>query len=157
MKKEKIYQICVVSFMIDQFLKFLITYYLKVESSITLIPHFFKIYYLQNKGAAFSSFQGKKYLLILFSLIIFFALARHIRKNKITKKVEIWSLGLIMGGLVGNLIDRLLYGYVIDYLSFTFFGYSFAVFNMADVFIVSGVILLWFEIIKQEIGEKRKV
>ena len=153
MKKDKIYQICAVGLMIDQFIKFLVVNNMKLGSIITVIPNFFEIYYLQNKGAAFSSFMGMRYILILISFIIFFGLMTHIKKNNITKKVEIISLGLIMGGLIGNLIDRILYGYVIDYLAFTFFGYSFAVFNFADSLIVIGVILLVIEIIRSDINE----
>lgn len=156
MKKDKIYQICAVSLIIDQFIKFLVTYHMKVGSIITIIPNFFEIYYLQNKGAAFSSFQGMRLILILISFIIFIGLIKHIKDNKITKKVEIISLGLIMGGLVGNLIDRILYGYVVDYLSFTFFGYSFAVFNLADSFIVVGIILLAIDIIKSDFLARKK-
>lgn len=156
MKKDKIYQICTVSLILDQFIKFLVTYNMKVGSIVTIIPSFFEIYYLQNRGAAFSSFQGMRYILILISLVIFFGLVTHIKKNNITKKVEIISLGLIMGGLVGNLIDRLLYGYVIDYLAFTFFGYSFAVFNLADSFIVVGVVLLAIDIIRSDFLGKNK-
>ena len=153
MKKNKIFQICAVGLIIDQFIKFLVTYNMKLGSIITIIPNFFEIYYLQNKGAAFSSFQGMRYVLILVSLIIFFGMLIHIKNTNITNKVEIISLGFIMGGLIGNLIDRILYSYVIDYLSFTFFGYSFAVFNFADSLIVIGVILLVIEIIRSDINE----
>lgn len=156
MKKDKIYQICAVSLILDQVIKVLVTSHMKVGSSITIIPKFFEIYYLQNKGAAFSSFQGMRYILILISFIIFIGLIKHIKSNKITKKVEIISLGMIMGGLVGNLIDRILYGYVIDYLSFTFFGYSFAVFNLADSLIVIGVILLAIDIIRSDFVARNK-
>ena len=61
------------------------------------------------------------------------------------------SSALIICGGIGNLIDRVLYGYVIDYLSFTFFGYSFAVFNLADSLIVIGVILLAIDIIRSDL------
>ena len=155
MKKDKIYQICAVSLILDQFIKFLITYNMKVGNIITVIPNFFEIYYLQNKGAAFSSFQGMRYLLILISLVIFIGLIKHIKNNNITKKVEIISLGFIMGGLVGNLIDRILYGYVIDYLSFTFFGYSFAVFNLADITIVIGTVILIISMIIEWISKEK--
>ena len=154
MKKDKIFQICAAGLIIDQFIKFLVTYNMKLGSIITIIPNFFEIYYLQNKGAAFSSFQGMRYVLILVSLIILFGMLIHIKNTNITKKVEIISLGFIMGGLIGNLIDRILYGYVIDYLSFTFFGYSFAVFNFADILITSGVYIYIISCIKEEFKEK---
>lgn len=141
MKKDSIYSICVLEIIIDQIVKLLIMTKMKVNEIITIIPNFFRLYYLRNDGAAFSSFSGKKYLLIMVGMIVFFILVNYIKKNKITNKLEILSLGMIMGGLVGNLIDRLLYGYVIDYLSFTFLGYSFAIFNIADIGIVIGTII----------------
>ena len=80
----------------------------------------------------------------------------YIKKNEISRKIEIVALGLILGGLVGNLIDRIFYGYVIDYLSFEIFGYSFAVFNLADSFIVISVILLIIDMILVEIESRKK-
>ena len=154
MKKEKIWSICAVSIMIDQFIKVIISLNMKLDTKLTVIPNFFSIYYLHNDGAAFSSFSGMRYILILISLIIFFVFARHIKNNKIEKKVEIVALGFILGGLVGNLIDRILYGYVIDYLSFKIFNYSFAVFNFADSLIVIGTFLLIIDIIKNDFKKK---
>lgn len=153
MKKKRIFQIGILSIIIDQIIKFLVLYKMELGDIITIIPNFFQIYYLQNKGAAFSSFQGMVYILILVSLLIFFGLIKHIKDSDITKNVEIMSLGFILGGLVGNLIDRILYGYVIDYLSFVFFGYNFAVFNLADSLIVIGVILYLIDIVRSDINE----
>lgn len=155
MKKEKIYNICVWWILIDQLIKILITMKMNLNDKINIIPHFFKIYYLKNEGAAFSTFEGARYLLIGVAILIFFLLVGYIKKNKIKRKLEIIFLGMIMGGLVGNLIDRLLYGYVVDYLSFDIFGYSFAVFNIADIGIVLGVIILFIDIIRSEIYERR--
>ena len=121
---------------------------LKLNQRISIIPNFFSIYYVRNTGAAFSILKDHRYLFIGIAFITFFLLQRYISKTKITKKLEIVSLGLLMGGLVGNLIDRLLYGYVIDYLSFNFFGYSFPIFNIADIGIVIGIILFSIYIMK---------
>ncbi len=150
MKKDKIYTICVWWIIIDQIIKLLITMKMKLNSIITIIPNFFRIYYVENTGAAFSSFSGKRYLLILISIIVFFVLVDYIKKNKITRKLEIISLGMIMGGLVGNLIDRLLYSAVIDYLSFIIFGYKFAIFNLADIGIVVGIVILLINMIREK-------
>lgn len=150
MKKDKIYIICVWWIIIDQIIKLLVTMKMKLNSVITIIPNFFRIYYVKNEGAAFSVFSGKRYLLIAISIIVFFVLADYIKKNKITKKLEIISLGMIMGGLVGNLIDRLLYSAVIDYLSFIIFGYKFAIFNLADIGIVVGIIILIISMFKEK-------
>lgn len=148
MKKEKIYSICGTLLLIDQLLKIIIDMKLKLNQRISIIPNFFSIYYVRNTGAAFSILKDQRYLFIGIAFITFFLLQRYISKTKITKKLEIISLGLLMGGLVGNLIDRLLYGYVIDYLSFNFFGYSFPIFNIADIGIVIGIILFSIHIMK---------
>lgn len=148
MKKEKIYSICGTLLLIDQLLKIIIDMKLKLNQRISIIPNFFSIYYVRNTGAAFSILKDQRYLFIGIAFITFFLLQRYISKTKITKKLEIISLGLLMGGLVGNLIDRLLYGYVIDYLSFNFFGYSFPIFNIADIGIVIGIILFSIYIMK---------
>jgi len=150
MKKDKIYTICVWWIIVDQIIKLLVTMKMKLNSIITIIPNFFRIYYVKNEGAAFSFLSGKRYLLIAISIIVFFVLANYIKKNKLTNKLEIISLGMIMGGLVGNLIDRLLYSAVIDYLSFIIFGYKFAIFNLADIGIVVGIIILIISMFKEK-------
>ena len=71
------------------------------------------------------------------------------------RKLE-FLLSMIIGGLCGNLIDRILYRSVTDYLSFTFFGYSFAVFNFADILITVGIFLMIICLICDEIREKSK-
>lgn len=146
--KLKIYVIGIVLTITDFIVKFIIDNNMKLNESIIIIPKFFKLYYLRNDGAAFSSFSGMKYLLIAISVIVFIYLIKYINKNDIKNKLEIISLGLILGGLFGNLIDRILYGEVIDYLSFTFFEYSFAVFNIADIGITVGVILFIINVLK---------
>ena len=156
MRKSKIFSIYIFTFIIDLIVKLIVKFNMKVGDTISIIPHFFKIEYLQNTGAAFSSFEGGRYVLIGISLIIYFLLINYIKKNEISRKIEIIALGLILGGLVGNLIDRIFYGYVIDYLSFEIFGYSFAVFNLADSFIVISVILLIIDMILVEIESRKK-
>lgn len=156
MRKSKIFSIYIFTFIIDLIVKLIVKFNMKVGDTISIIPHFFKIEYLQNTGAAFSSFEGGRYVLIGISLIIYLLLINYIKKNEISRKIEIVALGLILGGLVGNLIDRIFYGYVIDYLSFEIFGYSFAVFNLADSFIVISVILLIIDMILVEIESRKK-
>ena len=156
MRKSNIFSIYIFTFIIDLVIKLIIKFNMKVGDTISIIPNFFKIEYLQNTGAAFSSFEGGRYILIAISILIYFLLIRYIKKNDLSRKIEIISLGLLLGGLVGNLIDRIFYGYVIDYLSFNIFGYSFAVFNLADSFIVISVILLIIDMILVEIEKRKK-
>lgn len=150
MKKKLIWVIIVISTLLDQIIKCVVSFNMNVDDKISLIPNFFEIYYLQNKGAAFSSFVGMRFFLIFISIGVFLILLNYINKTKNIKKIELISLGMIMGGLVGNLIDRIIYGYVIDYLSFTIFNYSFAVFNLADSLIVIGVFCLFISLIIDE-------
>lgn len=74
----------------------------------------------------------------------------YIQKEKTFTKLSSISLGLILGGIIGNLLDRIIYKKVIDYLSFTFFTYNFPVFNIADVGITVGALLLIVSCLKEE-------
>lgn len=156
MKKFSIYGICILWMIVDQIIKRVIITTLNIGEKITIISQFFQIHYLQNEGAAFSSFSGMRILLIVIAIIAFFLIAHFIKKNEINSKLEIISLGMILGGLMGNLIDRLIYGYVIDYLSFTILHYSFAVFNFADIGIVIGIGLFLILMIRREKNETKK-
>lgn len=155
MNKEKIYGICSIVLLIDQVVKILIAFKMKLHQVITIIPGFFHIHYVRNTGAAFSILEGSRYLLIGFAIVVFLCLQRYISKTKMKRKLEIISLGLLMGGLVGNLIDRLLYGYVIDFLSCSFGTYQFPIFNIADIAIVVGISLFIVDVIKQEAKTKK--
>lgn len=150
MKKFNIYSIATVWTLVDQIIKKIIMHSLQVGEKVTIIPNFFKLQYLQNEGAAFSSFVGMRLLLIVVATIFLFFMIDFIRKNEIKSRIEVISLGMILGGIIGNLLDRILYGYVIDYLSFIIFGYPFAVFNFADIGIVIGIGLLIITIIRRE-------
>lgn len=154
MKKISIYIICTIWLVIDQIIKNIVISYLNVGEKITIISNLFQINYLQNEGAAFSSFTGMRVLLILITITAFYMIASYIKKNEITSKLEIISLGIILGGILGNLIDRVSFGYVIDYLSFTIFGYQFAVFNFADIGIVVGIFLLIILLLRRKENAK---
>lgn len=94
-----------------------------------------------NTGAAFSIFSGWSALFILIAIGVLFYIDRFI----VTDASHFLYLSLIIGGILGNLIDRLLYGEVLDFLSFRFGSYYFPIFNLADTFICIGVFLLIIE------------
>lgn len=148
--KERIFSIAAIVIIIDQVIKILITTKMKVEDVITVIPNFFSIMYVKNKGAAFSILQDQKILLVIISLVVLFLLNKYIDRYKDFNKLSIISLGFIIGGIIGNLLDRLIQDGVIDFLSFQFGSYFFPVFNIADSFIVIGVGLLIISIIKED-------
>lgn len=127
---------------IDIISKLLISNLMYVGQSIKIIKDFFNITYVRNTGAAWSILSGKTWLLIIVSLIIIALIVFYIYKNKPKTKIEKISYSMIIGGAIGNLIDRIIYGYVVDFLDFNIFGYDYPIFNLADSFILIGVILL---------------
>lgn len=153
--REKIYSIAAVVIMIDQIVKLLIRTKMKINTSIPIIPDIFNLTYTENKGAAFSILQNTQILLIIVGLVFLYLLDYYIKKEKKFSKLSIISLGLIIGGIVGNLVDRILLHAVVDYLDFTLI--NFPVFNIADSCITIGVILFIISTIKEEVEEKKKV
>lgn len=135
---------------IDQISKLLVVNLLTKTNSIAIIKNFFYLTYINNDGAAFSILVGKRILLILIAVLVIVMLIRYIKKNNIQNKLELVSISLIIGGSLGNLMDRVVRGYVIDFLDFKIFNYNFPIFNLADTFIVIGVILLLLKELRKE-------
>ena len=132
----------IISIIIDQFTK-IKAIGLK-DNPIIIIKNKLELVYVENRGAAFGIFQNKKIILVFLTLIIILVISVFLFKNyNRFSLVSIMSLSLIIGGAIGNLIDRIIRGYVIDFISYTFFnGYEFPVFNVADICVVSGCILM---------------
>lgn len=153
--KKNIYLIGFIVLLIDQLVKLIIKNALSLNQEVIVIKNFFSIHYLQNEGAAFSIFQNKTLFLILTALICLVILIIYIQKENNLNKISTISLGLLLAGISGNLIDRLIYKKVIDFLSFTIFSYDFAVFNIADIAITIGALLLLINCIKEELTSKK--
>ena len=141
-KKKFIYSISFIVLSLDQIIKVLIINNMSLHQEIKIIPNFFSLYYVENPGAAFSILGNQTLLLIIISVICLILIKEYIKKEKDFTKLSIISLGMIIGGTIGNLFDRILYKAVIDYLSFNIFEYSFPVFNLADIAITVGAGLL---------------
>ena len=147
MRKREMFLI-VILFCLDQGVKVWMEHLL-LNGSIVLIPNFFSWQWVENTGAAWSIFENQRIFLILISLLCLIFLS--IIKN--TVKESRWkflAVSFLYAGILGNLVDRIVFGYVKDYLSFTIFGYHFPVFNLADVFIVLGAILFIIAVLKEE-------
>lgn len=127
--------------LVDFFSKYIVSKLMTVNETINLIDNFFRITYVKNTGAAFSIFSNNTLLVIIISVIVIGFLLFYIYKNKGNNKLENVSYAFILGGAISNLIDRLVYGYVIDFLDFEILSYDAPIFNLADTFIVIGVIL----------------
>lgn len=146
---KKVYIIALTLFIIDQLSKSLISTYLKLNESILIIKDFFYIRYINNTGASFGMLSNSRILLIILSIIAIIIILRYMNSfNK--NKINMIGFGLVLGGILGNLSDRILFGYVKDFLDFVIFNYNFPVFNLADIFIVIGVIILIISIIRGE-------
>ena len=141
--KNKIMYITAIIFIVDVFIKSLAANYL---TNINIIPGFFSLIYAKNEGAAFSILWGNRWFIVLITIFILVFLIYTVAKER--KNIEKYTLfydiiyGLLFGGILGNLFDRVIRGYVIDYIALNFFGYSFPIFNIADIAISIGVILM---------------
>jgi len=138
---KKIGIISLIVIIIDRILKVLVTNNFVLNVRNKIIDGFFYITNCHNEGAAFSLFSGNVLFLIFITLIVLFLIYRTINKENVNK-IGILAYGLLLGGILGNLYDRIFYGYVIDYLDFRIFKFNFAIFNLADAAIVIGAILL---------------
>lgn len=151
--RDWVYSVACTLLIIDQGLKLLIRSKVPLLEEVEVIPGFFSIYHIENKGAAFSLFSGATIVLIILSVLAVAFLHYYVLTEEKMTKWRIFSLGIIIGGILGNLIDRILYGAVVDYLSFDLFGYGFPVFNIADVGITIGFVLLAINILRRDSNE----
>ena len=108
---------------------------------VDVIKNFFYLTFVKNEGAAFSILENRVFFLAILGVLALVALIYFITKYN---KNNIGYFFLI-GGLIGNLIDRIFLGYVIDFIGINIFSYSFPIFNIADIFIVLGAIFIIFE------------
>lgn len=151
---KKILLISTIVLAIDQISKALIDITMSVGQSIPVIKNFFYITYYQNNGAAWGILNNKIPVLVILSFLILIIIYRYMYSFKMNKR-NILAFGLLLGGIVGNLLDRLLFGNVKDFIDFYIFKYNFPIFNFSDCAIVIGIFLLFIAIIKgEEVYEK---
>ena len=138
--------ISIIVFLSDQFTKYIITknYNSLINKDLIL----FSIDYVKNFGAAFNLFDGSRIFLSIISIIITILLIFIILNNNNTTNIDLYSFSFILGGTMGNGVDRITNGYVIDFISLNFI--NFPVFNIADVSINIGLILLIYGFINDK-------
>lgn len=123
-------------------------------TTIPVINNVFHLTYVENRGAAFGLMQGKQTFFYIMTVAIVIGAIVYLIRNR--KKVSRWTcvaLGLLLGGAIGNMIDRVQLGYVRDMFDFRLI--NFWVFNVADVCVVAAVIMLMIELIRSEKNEKK--
>ena len=146
--------IVVVLVALDLFFKVLATRILPDIVPVVVVPHFIGFNYIHNYGAGFSILSGKVDFLIVITAVALLAIAVGIFAKKFDNNIDEFSFVLILAGGIGNLIDRVVNGYVVDYLEFLFM--EFPVFNFADILICTGVGLFVLNTIVTEFFSKNK-
>ena len=147
------YLITLILLFVDQFSKYIIRQKMSLAESIPIIKSVFHITYVENRGIAFGLFPQGSSLFIVISLIIILGIIFFERKKVIKSLKERFCLGLILGGALGNFIDRLRFGFVIDFLDFRIWP----VFNLADSGVCIGGILMVFFLLRKRPCKERTV
>lgn len=153
----QIISLVVIAFLvaIDQLTKYLIVTTVKINGPIELIQDFIQFRYVENTGAAFSSFSDNTVALTIVTIIIIVICLVFLMSRKINSKFAEICLIIIVAGGIGNIIDRIIFGYVVDFIEPLFI--DFAVFNFADCCITVGAFLLiGYEIFDLLRGRKQK-
>ncbi len=143
---KRIINYSIILILIDQIIKIAVSN----MNNIVIIKNFLNLTYVENTGAAFSILESKRIFLIIIGIVALYLIYKFLIKNKKLTTLEILIYSLLIGGIIGNLIDRVIYGYVIDYLEFILFNHYMPIFNFADICIVIGTTLFLFKTIKEE-------
>ncbi|MBP3964272.1 signal peptidase II [Paenibacillus lignilyticus] len=153
------YWLAVVVFVIDYFTKQWVEKSLTIGETKHVLGDFFILTSIRNKGAAFGILQEQRYLFILITLVVVGGIVWYMMKNRNSgKALLLGGLGLVLGGALGNFLERALYGEVVDFLQFTFGSYVFPIFNIADTGICVGVGMILLDAIltsKRENGDSK--
>lgn len=142
---------------LDQLTKILIDSNMELHQSIPIISFgdtsVLNITYERNPGAAFSILEGKQLFLILFTAVVIVVMLYLMLSKRVKKPTYIWSMSLIVAGGIGNLIDRVIRGEVVDFIDVRII--NFAVFNIADICAVLGALGLLLFVVADEIKEQK--
>ncbi len=146
---------------LDQLTKYLVVANMELYESIDIIPGVFRFTYIQNTGAAFGSFDDQRWIFMLLSSIMIIGILVYIFWKRPREKLFLSALILVVSGGIGNMIDRIFLGYVIDFIDFCAFPRLWKwVFNVADSFVCigAGILILWLilDTVKEMKLEKAK-
>lgn len=151
---KKMFIISIILIGLDQFVKLIVNNNLILGESIPVVDNFFYLTSVRNYGAAFSILLGNRFFLIIVGFLALFIIYNFFIKNTKLNKLEEITYSFLIAGIIGNLIDRVVRGFVIDYLDFKIFTYNFPVFNLADILIVLSVISILMLTLKEEVYGK---
>jgi len=152
------YWVAVLVLVLDFVTKKLIETKLEIGDQISVIGNFFLITSHRNRGAAFGILQEQRLFFIIITVIIVLGIIWYIQASR--KSAKPWllvGLGLVLGGAIGNFLDRARYGEVVDFLQFNFGSYGFPIFNVADSAIVCGVALILIDTLLSAKDDKNRL
>jgi len=139
------YIIGVLMLLLDQISKYYAFKLLREQKPVVLINDFLQLNYVENFGAAFGIFQGKKLFFIILTSLVIIGIFMYIKFNTKLSKPMTYALIIFVFGALGNFIDRIRLGYVIDFIDVKFGNiYDFPVFNLADSYIVISTIIIMY-------------
>lgn len=150
------YIIALLVIAVDQLTKWLIVKTMELGESIEIIANFLYITSHRNKGAAFGILQGQMTFFYIITTIVVIFLVFYIQKEGMKNRFLGYSLALMLGGAIGNFIDRVFRGEVVDFIDMYFFTYDYPIFNVADSALVIGVIMIIIKMLKDERAAKGK-
>jgi signal peptidase II len=150
------YIIAFLVILLDQATKWLVVKKMQIGESITVIEDFLYITSHRNRGAAWGILQGQMWFFYIITVIVIIGIIYYIQKYAKGKLLLGVSLGLMLGGAIGNFIDRVIRKEVVDFVNTFIFSYDFPVFNIADSALVVGVGLLMLQMLREEREAKEK-
>ncbi|MGM0835637.1 MAG: signal peptidase II [Bacillota bacterium] len=133
------YLIALFIIIVDQVTKYLVVQYMELGENIPIIENFLYLSSHRNQGAAWGILQGQMYFFYIITMAVVIGLIIYLQKLPNDQKWMKFALSLMLGGAVGNFIDRLLHQEVIDFINTFIFSYDFPIFNVADSALVIGV------------------
>ncbi|MCM3626425.1 signal peptidase II [Paenibacillus glycanilyticus] len=152
------YWIAVAAFVLDFITKKIIAAQLDIGEQISVIGNFFLITSHRNRGAAFGILQEQRVFFIIITVLIVSAIVWYIHASRNTGKSWLLTgLGLVLGGAVGNFLDRAIAGEVVDFLMFNFGSYTFPIFNVADSAICVGVACILIDTLLNSKDDSKKI
>jgi signal peptidase II len=150
------YIIALFVIVLDQWTKWLIVKKMELGESIEIIENFLYITSHRNRGAAWGILEGQMWFFYVITVIVIIGIVYYIKTAAKGKPLFGVSLGLMLGGAIGNFIDRVFRKEVVDFIHTYIFHYNFPIFNIADSALVIGVILLMLQMIREERETKEK-
>ena len=151
----RIYVIAFIAIVLDQLTKWLVVQHMEQGESIPIIENFFYLTSHRNTGAAWGILAGQMTFFYIITVIVIGFIVYYIHKYAKDSKWLGFSLALVLGGAIGNFIDRLFRKEVVDFFDFYIFNYNYPIFNIADSCLVIGVIMLMILTIKEDRKQKR--